>query len=149
MKNNLRIYTCFLLYLKLCHNSPTANEEQFLQNTRSSSNGEKFSQNQRQVNQRSSQSRYYEFLDDDTRPRKKPTSLSDVWLCLACALGWTIWLVSTQQPVQQLIFEERDSSKAMGHVLQVNLGNDTLGTGIPVYYALVDYVVEGERDIYM
>ena len=58
----------------------------------------------------------------------------------------TIYLVSTRQPPQQLIFEQRDSSKAMGHVLQVSLGEDVLGTGIPVYYALVDYVVEGESD---
>lgn len=32
----------------------------------------------------------------------------------------------------------------MGHVLQISLGEDHLGTGIPVYYALVDYVVEAE-----
>lgn len=34
----------------------------------------------------------------------------------------------------------------MGHVLQVSLGEDDLGTGIPVYNALVDYVVEGDSD---
>lgn len=89
---------------------------------------------------------YYQFLDDDVRSRRNTTSLSDVWLCLSCALGWTIYLAHTRQPPQLLVFEERDSSKAMGHVLQVSLGEDVLGTGIPVYYALVDYVVEGESD---
>ena len=34
----------------------------------------------------------------------------------------------------------------MGHVLQVTLGEDNLGTGIPVYHAVVDYVVEGDVD---
>jgi len=89
---------------------------------------------------------YYQFLDDDVRSRRNTTSLSDVWLCLSCALGWTIYLAHTRQPPQLLVFEQRDSSKAMGHVLQVSLGEDDLGTGIPVYYALVDYVVEGESD---
>jgi len=91
-------------------------------------------------------SRYYEFLDGNNRSNSTPTTLSDVWLCLACALGWSIWLVSTRQPPHQLIFEQQDSSKAMGHVLQVSLGEDILGTGIPVYYALVDYVIEGDTD---
>ena len=91
-------------------------------------------------------SRYYQFQDGDTRSNTTPTTLSDVWLCLACALGWSIWLVSTRQPPQQLIFEQQDSSKAMGHVLQVSLGEDILGTGIPVYYALVDFVVKGDTE---
>lgn len=87
---------------------------------------------------------YYEFLDGNDQT--STTSLSDVWLCLACALGWSIWLVSTKQPPQELIFEQQESSKAMGHVLQLSLGEDILGTGIPVYYALIDYVVAGDTD---
>lgn len=87
---------------------------------------------------------YYQFLDDDVS--RGNTSLIDVWLSISCALGWTIYFVSTRQPPQLLIFEQRDSSKAMGHVLQVSLGEDNLGTGIPVYNALVDYVVEGDSD---
>mmetsp|Transcript_25667 Transcript_25667/g.60470 ORF Transcript_25667/g.60470 Transcript_25667/m.60470 type:complete len:423 (+) Transcript_25667:97-1365(+) len=98
---------------------------------------------ERRLNNRHKSS-YYQFQDGDTR--STPTTLSDVWLCLACALGWSIWLVSTRQPPQQLIFEQEDSSKAMGHVLQVSLGEDILGTGIPVYYALVDFVVKGDTD---
>jgi hypothetical protein len=61
-------------------------------------------------------SRYYEFLDDDSSKKKK-TNLSDVWLCLACALGWSVWLISTQQPNQQLLFEQQDCEKVMGHVV--------------------------------
>lgn len=84
--------------------------------------------------------RYYEFLNDDSR-NHSASSLSDVWLCLACALGWTLWLVNLRQTQQPLVFEKRDSRKVMGHVLQVTLGEDNLGTGIPVYHAVVDYVV--------
>ena len=99
---------------------------------------------QRELNHRH-KSLYYEFLDGDSRTNTK-TSLSDVWLCLACALGWSIWLVSTRQPPQEIVFEVQDSAKAMGHVLQVSLGEDILGTGIPVYYALIDFVVAGDTD---
>jgi hypothetical protein len=112
---------------------------------RHNQNPSRTKQRQRELDRnRNRKSLYYEFLDGDGRT--STTSLSDVWLCLACALGWSIWLVSTKQPPQELIFEQQESSKAMGHVLQVSLGEDVLGTGIPVYYALIDYVVEGDTD---
>jgi len=102
----------------------------------------------RERQQRRGKSQRYEFLDENGRGRSsKPPSLSDIWLCMACALGWCVWLVSARQPPQGLEnFEEQDSAKVMGHVLQVSLGEDILGTGIPVYYALVDYVVAGDTD---
>eukprot|EP00536_Pseudo-nitzschia_multiseries_P008257 jgi/Psemu1/325124/estExt_fgenesh1_pg.C_2080004 len=108
-------------------------------------------QEQRQLKNRGHKSSYYQFQESNGNSNSNgnnntPTTLSDVWLCLACALGWSIWLVSTRQPPQQLIFEQEDSSKAMGHVLQVSLGEDILGTGIPVYYALVDFVAKGDTD---
>jgi hypothetical protein len=108
------------------------------------------SHNQKQQHQRHlnhdhhHKSRYYEFLNDEAK--SKHTTLMDVWLCLACALGWTCWFVSTMQPPDRLVFETRDSQKVMGHVLQLTLGEDNLGTGIPVYHVVVDYVVEGEVD---
>ncbi|KAL3922450.1 MAG: hypothetical protein SGILL_002203, partial [Bacillariaceae sp.] len=52
----------------------------------------------------------------------------------------------TLRPPDRMLFETRDSQKVMGHVLQVTLGEDNLGTGIPVYHCVVDYVVEGEVD---
>jgi len=107
-------------------------------------NGNSQRNRNRNRNRKLDKGQYYEFLDGDGRT--STTTLSDVWLCLACALGWSIWLVSTRQPPQQLVFEQQESSKAMGHVLQVSLGESILGTGIPVYYALIDYVVEGDTD---
>ena len=89
-------------------------------------------------------SSYYKFLNDEAQ--SKHTTLMDVWLCLACALGWSCWFVSTTQPNDRLLFETRDSQKVMGHVLQLTLGEDNLGTGIPVYHAVIDYVVEGDVD---
>ena len=78
--------------------------------------------------------------------------LSDIWLCLACALGWTVWLVSnTKGPLQtnssDCVFDQQACRKVMGHVLQVSVGEDADGTGIPVYNALIDYVVDaGEEE---
>lgn len=99
----------------------------------------------RERRQRRGKSQYYEFLDGNGHNNSK-TTLTDIWLCMACALGWSIWLVGALQPPQELVFEQQESSKAMGHVLQVSLGEDILGTGIPVYYAVVDFVVEGDTD---
>lgn len=89
-------------------------------------------------------SRYYEFLNDDSRT--KNTTLMDVWLCLSCALGWSCWFVSSLRPPDRLVFEYRDSKKVWGNVLQLTLGEDHLGTGIPVYHAVIDYVVENDVD---
>ncbi len=76
------------------------------------------------------------------------TSLSDIWLCLACAVGWTVWLVSAtraKSTVEPSVFEAQESRKIIGNVLQVTLGEDPDGTGIPVYHTLVDYVVESDE----
>ena len=90
---------------------------------------------------------YYEYsaeLDSTTY-----STLSDIWLCLACALGWSVWLVSTRAQSQEESpasdFDAQNTKKVMGHVLQVSLGEDADGTGIPVYHALVDYVVYCEN----
>jgi hypothetical protein len=67
--------------------------------------------------------------------------ISDVWLCLACALGWSVWLVSTRYENSELEPFQRDSQRVTGHVLQVTVGEDSDGTRIPVYHALIDYIV--------
>jgi len=72
------------------------------------------------------------------------TELSDVWLCLACALGWTVWLLSSRKQAEVVpsIFDQQQSIQVTGNVLEVTIGEDADGTGIPVYLALIDYVVE-------
>ena len=72
--------------------------------------------------------------------------LSDIWLCLACALGWTVWLVNSRQYLlktdrEGTIFDQEESVKVVGNVLSMKVGEDQDGTGIPVYLVLVDYVV--------
>ena len=76
------------------------------------------------------------------------SSLSDIWLCLACAVGWCVWLVSATRShsrTESSVFESQQSKIIYGNVLQVTLGEDSDGTGIPVYHTLVDYVVESEE----
>ena len=84
----------------------------------------------------------YKFLDkNETLPY---STIGDVWLCLAFALGWTVWLLSllTQQQqgqsgvdansstmIHYSEFDTNESRKVMGNVLQVSLGEDNLGTG--------------------
>ena len=113
------------------------------QNIKRQHNLSRKEQRERELNQRNN-NRYYELFDSSQSNSK--TTLLDVWLCLACALGWSIWLISSKQPPQELVFEQQESAKAMGHVLQVSLGEDSLGTGIPVYYAVVDFVAQGASD---
>jgi hypothetical protein len=78
------------------------------------------------------------------------SNLADIWLCLACAVGWTVWLVSatrsqtTNSGIGSTLFDEKESKQVIGNVLQVTLGEDPDGTGIPVYHTLVDYVVENQ-----
>lgn len=68
------------------------------------------------------------------------THLSDVGFCLAMALGWTVWMLSS--------FLKSDLSKyqsgsvvVRGHVLKVSVEGDSLGMGIPTYKATIDYIV--------
>ena len=123
-------------------NDAIRNTAQIFNSEASLESNERISKNRHRLRQR--ELNRYEFFDNaQTNTR---TSLLDVWLCLALALGGSIWLVRTKQPRQEIAFEQEESAKAMGHVLQVSLGEDTLGTGIPVYYAVIDFVVEGDTD---
>jgi hypothetical protein len=72
------------------------------------------------------------------------SKLSDVWMCLGMALMWTVWMLSNI--IQSSDNKERyqtDSVLVRGHVLHVSLGEmDSLGTGIPTYVAVIDYMLE-------
>jgi hypothetical protein len=86
----------------------------------------------------------YKYQRDRNQRANIYSSLSDIWLCLACALGWTVWLVSAtrKSQVEPSVYDSQESKKIHGNVLQVTLGQDPDGTGIPIYHTLVDYVVE-------
>jgi hypothetical protein len=74
--------------------------------------------------------------------------ISDVWLCLGMALTWTVWMLSNI--IKSADSKERyqkDSVLVRGHVLHVSMGEmDSLGTGIPTYVAVIDYMLEKDHD---
>ena len=75
-------------------------------------------------------------------PKRYYTQLSDVFLCLAMALGWTVWMLSSLVR-SELWRYQKDSVLVRGNVLEVSVEEDSLGTGIPTYRAVIDYVVDG------
>jgi len=75
------------------------------------------------------------------------SQLTDVWFCLAVALGWTVWMLSSFLKNNNSLSRYHKSVLIRGHVLQVSVENDdSLGTGIPTYKAVIDYMVENEHN---
>jgi hypothetical protein len=78
------------------------------------------------------------------------SKLSDVWMWLLMALMWAVWMLSNI--IKAADHKERyqkDSVLVRGHVLHVSMGEmDSLGTGIPTYVAVIDYMIEtqGSQD---
>ncbi|GAX17985.1 hypothetical protein FisN_18Hh198 [Fistulifera solaris] len=91
--------------------------------------------------------RYYDNTVTMEQPMKRgrgPTDyyshLSDVWLCLAMALGWTVCMLSSLVR-SDLARYQKDSILVRGHVLQVSVEEDAMGSGLPTYRAVIDYMV--------
>jgi Protein of unknown function (DUF3592) len=75
------------------------------------------------------------------RLTRDETDLVDVFFCLALALVWTVWMLRSFLKSDLLRYSQ-DSITVRGHVLQVTRQEETsLGTGIPTYKAVIDYMV--------
>jgi hypothetical protein len=75
------------------------------------------------------------------RLTRDETDLVDVGFCLALALVWTVWMLRSFLKSDLLRYSQ-DSITVRGHVLQVTMQEETsLGTGIPTYKAVIDYMV--------
>jgi hypothetical protein len=74
------------------------------------------------------------------------TSLGDVLFCLVMALAWTVWLLSSFIK-SDLRKYQHESVLVRGHVLHVSVEEDSLGTGIPTYKAIIDYMVPPVTEI--
>jgi len=74
-------------------------------------------------------------------PKRYYSRLSDVVLCLLMALLWTVWMLSSLVR-SDLSRYQKDSVLVHGHVLEVSVEEDSLGTGIPTYKAVIDYMVK-------
>lgn len=84
-------------------------------------------------------------MEQPLRRGRGPTDyysrLTDVWLCLAMALGWTVWMLSSLVR-SDLARYQKDSILVRGHVLQVSVEEDAMGSGLPTYRAVIDYMVD-------
>ena len=84
-------------------------------------------------------------MEQPMRRRRGPTDyysrLTDVWLCLAMALGWTVCMLSSLVRTD-LARYQKDSILVRGHVLQVSVEEDVMGSGLPTYRAVIDYMVD-------
>jgi hypothetical protein len=70
--------------------------------------------------------------------------LTDVLLCLSLALTWTVWMLTGF--VRTDLWKFHDQSVVVaGNVRQVQIAADSLGTGIPCYSAIIDYMIHLER----
>ena len=67
------------------------------------------------------------------RTEQTEASLSDVWLCYAFALGWSMWFLSSFLNTDLMRFAESESVLVHGNVREVSIEDDSLGTGIPTY----------------
>ena len=79
------------------------------------------------------------------KTRQTEASLADVWLCYAFALGWSMWFLSSFLNTDLMRFAESDSVLVHGNVREVSIEDDSLGTGIPTYNALIDYIITVRR----
>ena len=71
----------------------------------------------------------------DIRTDKIHSDLADVWLCLAVALGWTVWLLSAFRRNEVVQFQT-DGQVVHGNVRQVTY---LPGGDLPLYKVVVDY----------
>lgn len=93
-----------------------------------------------QQQEKDSQSKNYH------RTTRAPASLSDVFLCYVFALGWSVWFLSSFLNTDLMRYAQNNSVLVHGNVREVSIETDSLGTGIPTYHALIDYIITVRRE---
>lgn len=96
-------------------------------------------QQQQQQHNSSQRKRHY-------TTRHTQASLSDVLLCYAFALGWSVWFLSAFLNTDLMRYAQSNSVLVHGNVREVSIEDDSLGTGIPTYHALIDYIITVRRE---
>ena len=79
-----------------------------------------------------------ELVEEDTF-----SSLSDIWLCMGIAFGWTIFMVRPLFHKMSMVRYATEGIPIKGHVLEAKVdmaGGDT--PGIPAYHAVIDYIYD-------
>jgi hypothetical protein len=76
-----------------------------------------------------------------SRTQQAEATLPDVWLCLAFALGWATWFLSSFLNTDLMRFAKSESVLVHGNVREVSIEDDQDGSGVPQYFAIIDYFI--------
>lgn len=90
---------------------------------------------------------FYGYPDDEETTTKswfeekyEETTLWDVWMCWGLAVAWAAWMLGSFVKSELLRYGQ-DSIMVRGNVRMVTLDEASLGTGIPIYKAVIDYMI--------
>eukprot|EP00977_Amphora_coffeiformis_P012974 scaffold3330_cov164-Amphora_coffeaeformis.AAC.6 len=93
---------------------------------------------------------FYAYPEDEEQSPKswlelkyEATTLWDVWMCWALAVAWASWMFGSFVKSELLRYGQ-DSIMVRGNVRMVTLDEASLGTGIPIYKAVIDYIIPAQ-----
>lgn len=93
---------------------------------------------------------FYGYPQDEEPPPKswlelkyEETNLLDVWMCWMLAVAWSSWMFGSFVKSELLRYGQ-DSITVRGNVRMVTLEEASLGTGIPIYKAVIDYMIPAQ-----
>ncbi|CAB9517468.1 expressed unknown protein [Seminavis robusta] len=75
------------------------------------------------------------------RTRQADATLSDVFLCLCFSLGWAMFFLNSFLNTDLMRFSEGESVVVHGNVREVSIEDDQDGSGVPQYFAIIDYFI--------
>lgn len=104
----------------------------------------------RDRNNGSSMAEFYGYPQDEaTKPpnwlqmKYQETTLLDVWMCWVLAVAWASWMLGSFVKSELLRYGQ-GSITVKGNVRMVTLDEASLGTGFPVYKAVIDYMIPAQ-----
>ena len=89
-----------------------------------------------------------ETAEEEEDDEAQTSSISDVWLCMGIAFGWTIFTI---RPLFQISMSHyaKDAILVQGHVLESKVDMSGWDTpGIPAYHAIIDYIYEHDGNTF-
>lgn len=93
---------------------------------------------------------FYGYPEDDPEKKKNwlaqkydETNIKDVWICFLLAVAWGSWMFGSFVKSDLLRYGQ-DSIRVKGNVRQVTRVDHSLGTGIPIYKVIIDYIIPAQ-----
>lgn len=94
-------------------------------------------------------SAYYKYPEEEEQRQSwwtlkySQTTLADVWMCWGLAVAWATWMFGSFVKSDLLRYGQ-DSIMVRGNVRMVTREEASLGTGIPIYKAVIDYIIPAQ-----